>query len=412
MSYKLLIKGGRVIDPAQGLNDVLDIAVNQGEIAAVSANIPDSAAHKIIDAQGLVVTPGLINMHGHVAEAIVSFCLPPDDVGVYAGVTAVCDAGSTGYANFDAFRQLIIFGAQTDVFAFLHLSPIGEAIIPEIDYRDIDLDLMLDAINANRDIIRGIKIRAVGNVMAQADFDVVTMARKVADASGLPIMVHLGLDRGDVVDDEVVHHFTRHLLAHLREGDILTHIYTDKPGGVLQTNGVVFPGLQAILDRGVLLDVGSANGHLSFEVARAAIQQGILPTTLSTDVTALLDNDPQYASLTVLMSKFLALGLSLEQVVAMTTINPARALGEETRRGSLKVGMPADITLLELEEGAFSFLDGRPGNTIQGNQLLSPRFCLKNGVEIATEMFSKEDIWKKPSRYQSPSSHTLKEAKK
>jgi predicted amidohydrolase len=96
----------------------------------------------------------------------------------------------------------------------------------------------------------------------------------------------------------------------------------------------------------------------------------------------------------------------------MTTINPARALGEETRRGSLKVGMPADITLLELEEGAFSFLDGRPGNTIQGNQLLSPRFCLKNGVEIATEMFSKEDIWKKPSRYQSPHSHTLKEAEK
>lgn len=389
MRHDLVIHGGVLIDPANGIHDRLDLAITDGKVSEVAAGIPPTAAQASIDASSLLVVPGLIDLHAHVAEAIVDLGVAPDRAGVQAGVTTVVDAGSTGYATFAGFRRFVLPQAHSDVFCFLHLSPVGEAVLPEVGYEAIDRDAMLAAIERNRDVIKGIKLRAVANVIGRTDCDVVAMARDLADAGGLPLMVHLGIGLDEQAPpDAAITAFMRRLLTALRPGDILTHVYTPKPGGVIGADGATLPEFRQAVERGVLLDVAAAAGHLSFKVALAGLAQGILPTTLSTDVTALIADRPHFSSLTVLMSKFMALGLSLDQVVAMTTLHPARALHETHRRGSLTPGLPADVTLLERVAGEFIFADGRAGNTITSREMLAPRLAIKNGSvhKIALEL--------------------------
>ncbi|MBX7236261.1 MAG: amidohydrolase family protein [Caldilineales bacterium] len=390
MPADLVIHGGVLIDPAHGIYGPHDLAITGGRVSEVTAAaIPPTAGRQSLDARGLLVTPGLIDLHAHVAETIIDLGVAPDRAGVQAGVTTVVDAGSTGYATFAAFRRFVLSPASSDVFCFLHLSPVGEAVLPEVGYQAIDQAAMLAVIDRNREVIKGIKLRAVANVIGRADFDAVATARALADAAGLPLMVHLGIGLDErTPPDEVITAFLRRLLAALRPGDILTHVYTPKPGGVIGPDGATLPEFRQAVARGVLLDVAAAAGHLSFETARAGLAQGLLPTTLSTDITSLIAGRPHFASLTVLMSKFLALGLSLEQVVAMTTLGPARALNETHRRGSLGIGMPADITLLERLTGEFVFADGRAGHAIAGREMLIPRLVIKAGVphEIAPDL--------------------------
>ena len=382
MSWEILVKAGRVVDPAQGIDGVRDVAIDHGAVVALAPDLPVSESKKTIDGEGLVVTPGLINLHTHVAEHLIPIGINPDKAGVLSGVTMVCDAGGTGYANFNGLKEYVIPRARTDICCFLHLSPIGQLFLPEIGYHLIDRTEMLETVEKNRDIIKGIKIRAVEDVMTRPDEDLVRQAKSIAMEAGLPIMVHIGLKPDASIADEAVHRFTREMLSLLGDGDILTHAFTSERGGVFSPAGEALPELSEALERGVVLDVGSARSHFSLEVARMATQRDLLPTTLSTDITVRAEENPDLYSLPMLMSKYLALGLSLGQVVEMTTINPARVLDEEHRRGSLRVGMPADITLLELTETECVFSDGWAGNSVEGNLLLGPRLVIKDGKEV------------------------------
>jgi len=389
--YELVVKGGEVIDPAQGTRECRDVGISAGKIAALAREIPPDEAKKVINARGKIVTPGLIDLHLHVADAIIPLGAAPDEAGVLRGVTTVCDGGSTGQANFPGFRKYVIAQAQTDVFCFLHVCPTGLALMTEIrSWDDIDADETLKTAVENRDIIKGIKVRAIGSIAESTGIEALKVAKRVAKEAGIPLMVHIG-DGMTRTAVNMMDTFTREVLTLLDEGDVISHIYTGQPGCVIKADGTVAPELKEAIARGVVLDTAHGRPNLSFVMAKQGIAQGILPTTISTDLASTNINGPIF-SLLLTMSKFLALGLSLDQIIEMTTINPARALGEEQRRGTLKAGMPADISILELTHGDFTFTDGMMGNTVKGELLLLPHLTLKGGVEITPRPGAADEI--------------------
>ena len=396
MRYDVILKQGLVIDPAQGIHDIRDIGISQGKIAALASEIPVNKAKKVIDVQSMLVTAGLIDIHTHVAEALMPIAATPDEAGVNSGVTAVCDAGSVGYATFNAFKKLIMPHALTDIFCFLHLSPIGQAVSPEICWESMDPQRVLQLIETEREIIKGIKIRANGQMVANPDFKILKRAKQIGAQTGLPIMIHIGLNFEEMVSEDVLESFNREMLSLLDTGDILTHTYTQRPGGVIKPDGSILPELKAAMERGVVLDAAPAKSHFSFELAQIGLKQGIVPTTLSTDITNTNYQGPALFSLPVVMSKFLALGLGLDDVIEKTTITPARILKEDHRRGSLKVGLSADITIFELITGDFLFSDGLAGNTLEGHQLLEPKLTLKNGEAFTAHSRFRDHIAGEP----------------
>ncbi len=379
---ELLIKNGRVIDPSQGILDRGDIAINQGKITALASEISAADAQRIIDCRGKIITPGLIDIHTHVADGLIPIGLSPDEGGVLSGVTTVCDAGSLGWANFAGMKKYVQPLAKTDIFCFLNISSTGLAIMPEIwDWKTIDTDSMLKTIEENPETIKGVKVRATGSFIQNVGIEGIRKAKGVAVIAGLPLMIHLGIEPEEDLPDSKVSDFTKKLLSLLSQGDILSHAYTWKRGGIINFDGVVFPEAKEAVQRGVLLDMAIARTHFSFDIAKIGIEQRVLPYTISTDLTKLNINEIVY-SLPVTMSKMLAAGLSLEQIVRMTTRNPSTVLREDYRRGSLRVGSSADIAIFELQEGEFQFADGVPGKTFMGKYLLTPWLTLKKGTEV------------------------------
>ncbi|MBI2957476.1 MAG: amidohydrolase family protein, partial [Chloroflexi bacterium] len=278
--YDLLIKGGRVIDPSQDIDGVLDVAIAGGKVATIAKDISAQEGRQVIDAGGRVVTPGLIELHCHVAGGIHVGSVDPDLAGVNQGVTTVVDGGSTGAKIFAAFPRYIIPSSRTRVFCFLHLSSLGLTIKPELRYDEIDLEATAAAIESYRGLIKGVKLMLVGPVMAREGTKLVAMAQKAAKRFGLPIMVHIGDEKKQVSPA-----LTREMLPMLESGDIVSHIYTAQLGGLLGPDGRVFPELKEAMDRGVIMDTALGMNNFSFEVARKSIGQGILPTTLSSDLT-------------------------------------------------------------------------------------------------------------------------------
>ncbi len=381
--YDLLIKGGEVIDPAQKIHDKRDVGISNGKIAALGHEMASSEAKKVIDAEGMIVTPGLIDAHAHVADTITEVSVPPDEIGVRTGVTTIVDSGSTGCANFPGFREFIISRAETDILCYLHAIPTGQAVLPDIwGWYDLNPEATFKVIEENRDVIKGIKIRANGGVIERFGIEAVKRAKKIAAEAGLPLRVHTGVD-DRTLDSGKVEAFTRELLSVLDKGDIISHIYTPLLGGMIRADGTVVPELWDAIKRGVLLDVAHAIFMFGFDRAKRGLEMGVLPTTLSTDFSSVNLGSVVVLSLAVTMSKFMALGLSLEQVIEMTTLNAARMVQDEERRGSLKIGLAADITIAELVEGDFAFYDRREKNTVlKGKYLFEPRIVIKNGKEM------------------------------
>ena len=375
--YNLLIKGGRVIDPAQNIDDKLDTAISEGKIAKVAKDIPAQESERVVDARGKIVTPGLIDLHCHVYDSIYNNSVEPDAAGVRQGVTTVVDGGSAGQATFGGFPKYVIPSSRTTIFCFLHLGSLGLSVKPELrDWEEIDLDATAATIESNRDVIKGVKLRLVGgNIVASAGVKMVEMAKKTAKKFELPIMVHIG-DESEKISPTL----TQEFLPLMESGDILSHVFTAKLGGIMRPDSTVLPELKEAMRRGVVMDVARGRFNLSFEVARKSMAQGILPTTLSTDLTTLSINGPVYG-LTVTMSEFMALGLDLKQIIEMTTINPARALSIDGRRGSLKPGMDADVSILELLSGTWK-LEGPEQQTIQVTKLIAPSMTVKSGKLI------------------------------
>ena len=377
--YGLLIKGGRVIDAAQNLDDELDVAINGHRIASVAKDIPSSNSRQLIDARGKVITPGLIDLHCHVYYGVLNDGVHPDDAGVRQGVTTVNDGGSAGHAILGGFRKYVIPMSRTTVYCFIHLGSRGLSVAPDEirDWEEINVDATSAAIESNLDIIKGVKIRIDGNIFA-GDVEVMKKAKQVASKYHLPVMVHLG-DRSNAVSPAL----TRKYIERLESGDILSHIYTPLNGCPLNDDGTVMPEIREAVARGVIMDTANGRANCSWDVAQKCIEQEFLPSTISTDVLLPSLSNTVYG-LTVTMSAFMALGLDLKQIVAMTTINPARALGIDNEVGSLKAGMNADVSILELTPGTWKLTDARQ-SAVEVKELIDPFMTVKQGQIILAQ---------------------------
>ena len=375
----LLLKGGRVLDPSQGIDAQMDLAVQDGAISQVSPNIRPGPDTRVIDVSGKLVVPGLIDLHTHVYHGVNQTGVNPDLAGVYAGVTTVVDAGSAGCYTFGGFPQHIVPNAKTRIVCMLHISRAGLNFQPEIAGRDdIDLEETVRVIEANKPLVQGVKVRAVGPAVPILGVEMVRLAKQAANEGGVRLMVHIGDRR--ISDGPTI---TRDLLPLLESGDIITHLFSGNAGRILDDDGKVIPEILEAQDRGVFLDTAHGRQNFSFDVARSALDQGVVPRSISTDLT-IPGRLNTVHSMTEMLSRFLALGFTLEDVIRMATIEPARALDMDGALGSLAVGREADVSVLEEHTGRWLFHD-TDGGTLTGEKALTPVLAVKSGEVFTTE---------------------------
>ena len=373
----LLLKGGEVIDPSQDIRAKLDVAVTDGVISAVAPDIDPSSAARVINVDGNIVVPGMIDLHTHVYEGINQNGINPDLAGVLSGVTTVLDAGSAGCYTFGGFPRYVVPRAKTRIFCMLHISRVGLSYQPDTSRReDIDVEETVSVIKANRPLIQGVKIRAVGPGVPRMGVEMVRLAKQAATEGGVRLMVHIG-DRSIAGGDGTEPTITRQLLPLLENGDIITHLFSGNPGRIIGDDGKVIPEIMEAQERGVFLDTAHGRQNFSFDVAKAALDQGVNPRSISTDMTPPGRMNTVH-SMTEMLARFMALGFSLEDVIRMTTANPAQALGMEDTLGSLAVGRPADISVLKEKTGDWLFHDTE-GNTLRGDKALVPAVTIKDG---------------------------------
>ncbi|SRR5579883_1034447 len=353
-----LFRNAHIIDPAQGIDGLGDLLVENGKVAAIGTHVAVTDV-ETIDLSGQILTPGWIDIHSHVFDTVGDFCLPADLVGVQSGVTTVADAGTSGLLTFSALRETVVDRAQTRVYAFLDPSLLYIATSDFIAHRlgfatspkNQDRERAAAVVEANRDIIVGFKVRPTLK-SGETRSPVMDTALPLADQYNLPIMVHVGRFPADEVLPIDV------LLDMLRPGDIITHAFQPRHG-LYDAAGQLLPAAKRAIARGVMLDVGHSSSDFAFKTARSGLDQGILPHTLSTDLNCF--NTEVIGSLALTMTKFMALGLTLAQVVERVTINPARALRKTDAIGSLRPGMDADFTLAELVPENAELVDGNGG---------------------------------------------------
>ena len=371
--YDLLLKGGTVVDPSREIHGVHDIGVRDGKIAAIAASITGEEGSRVIDVSGKVVTPGLIDIHTHVSDGFTRNGVNPDLAGVRAGVTTLVDAGTTGCATFGAFPRHIIPNSVTEIIPFMHICKTGLATMPDIIAESsIDLEDTLRVADQYKGVVGGIKARMVSLALEIFGMEMPRLAKRAAKESGLKLMVHIG-DTEKRYDPNVI----RELLPILEEGDIVTHYFTGNPGGVLDANGRLVAEAREAVDRGVWLDTAHGRMNFSFDVGRRIIDQGLLPHCISTDLTV-PGRLHTVHSMTEIMTRFLGMGFTLDQVVAMCTINPARAIGQDERLGSLAMGHQADISVLEIKEGDWVVYDTL-GAQLRVNRAVVPVLTVKRG---------------------------------
>ena len=370
-----ILKGGRLIDSASGLDAQQDIHVRDGVVAAIGADLKAEGA-TIIDVKDCIVTPGLIDVHLHLMNGLGAFGVDPDIFGVGSGVTTVVDAGSAGHSLLTVFRNYVTRNAKTRVLNYVNLSTLGGVTGPGYsilaDPRLIDEDKIEKAVEANRDIIVGIKIMATGGALGAEGLKPLARARKLGDNLKIPLLVHIG--ESWTKDMAPVH--VGDVLKYLRAGDIVTHMFTVHPGGLLDPNGKLWPQVRDAKESGVLMDVGHGLHNLNFDVARKVLDQELFPDGVSTDGHRGNRAGPVY-DLPTTMAKLMALGFSLNQVVEMATINAARLLGRSHEIGFVRVGQPAEISVLRLEERQWKAVDSQRG-TIQARQALVPVYAIRN----------------------------------
>ncbi len=343
-----MIRGGRVIDPSQRLSAQADVAIRDGKIAAVRSGIPASAGLDSIDARGKLVVPGLIDIHLHARDAE----LPPPEI-LSTGVTTMVDAGSKGADNVDQILD-IARRAPNRLRVLLNIARLGNNPGGRGEFLDgleqADVEKAQRALAEHRDFIVGIKARLSKGIAANRDRDVLTLALRVAEPARVPVMIHVGNTATPLPQ----------LLELLRPGDIVTHMYASE-NGILDASGRVQPQVRAARQRGVLFDFGNGlNEHWSWDVAQRGLDQGFAPDTISSDLNV-PGRTAQVFDLPNVLSKFLLLGMPLDDVVACVTSRAAKVFTPLNAYGTLRVGATADVAVLELTEGSFEFLDNYQG---------------------------------------------------
>ena len=414
---KLLLKGGRVIDPACGVDGLRDVLVAEGRIQAIAPELQaDGAAAgavgadvEIIDCTGRLVLPGLIDTHAHVYEHVTgSFGLNADLCGVQSGVTTLVDQGGPSCMTLPGFRHFVAEPATTRVVAFLSAYLVGglEGHYYSALYRPdcLDIEATVRAAAANRDLVKGIKAHAELGGFARWGVEVIKSAAEIGRRARLPVYIHFGQlwplphQDGKTVDPDTI---LTQVLDLMKPDDILAHPFSRHPGGFVNKNGQLHPLVREAVARGLKIDVGHGS-HFSFNVARTVLDAGIIPDTLGADMhghntraaisaagvgsaagsdaanDAHLFAGKTRFSLVSTMTRMMALGLSLEQVVPMVTSNAARMLGLQQEVGHLRVGGIADVSVLSYERGSWLLQDDE-GTQVRANRLLQPLFCLRAG---------------------------------
>ena len=379
--FDLVIKGGDVIDPSQSLRGKRDVGIRFGVVESLDADIPVARAQKLIDASGKLVTPGLIDLHSHVYPYGSAIGIPADELVAQQGTTTCVSAGDAGANNFAAFRRFIAAQSRTRLYAFVHIANIGLAGFPIGELYNIDfaqVDACARTVAENADIVLGVKVRMSENVIAKNGLEPIRRAILACERSGTPakLMVHIGgVESSQLMSD---------ILNLLRPGDILTHAYSGAPNiagaftNIVQ-EGKLLPAALAAKQRGVIFDVGHGGGSFDYTVAEEAIKQGCPPDTISSDIHVFSGNTPGKPYLTWVMSKFLNMGYSLDQVIAMSTSAPAKIINRQPKLGTLQIGAPADVSILELVEGPVSFVDTR-NNKRDGDKYLKPVQIVTAGI--------------------------------
>jgi dihydroorotase len=354
-TYDLIIKGGRVIDPSVGLDAVRDLAIVGGKIVAIEANVAADAT-ETIDARGRIVAPGLIDIHTHAGRNKEGPSLALQD-----GVTGWIDAGSGGANNVDQVAAVAREAPQTGR-VLVNIARTGNTADGELhDISNANMDLARGAIMRNRDVAVGVKARLSNNVADINDLEALRRAQEVAASFNFPVMIHIGQSYSPM----------RAILPLLKRGDIVTHMYAPAPNGILDAQGRLFPEVAAARRRGILFDFGNGVAdHFNWDVVERATGQGFWPDTISTD-WSVASKTTGVVDLPNVMSKFIMFGMPLNQIIACSTLNAARAFPSFEDRGTLNVGAPADIAIMELREGTFEFLDNYK-STRTGHQRLFP----------------------------------------
>jgi dihydroorotase len=403
--YDLLLKGGRLIDPAAKRDGHFDLAVKDGRVAEIAADIPREKAAEVMDVRGQLVLPGLIDTHAHVYEYVSGrFGLNADMVGVQSGTTTVVDQGGPSSMTFPGFRKFIAEKAETNVLAFISAYVVGGLeghYYPDLyGPTGVDVKACVEAAEANRDIVKGIKAHAEIGGYQRWGNAVMKLAKEASRATQLPLYIHLGqlwplpdAPTHDFEGDEVV----RDVVGLLDAGDILAHPFTRHPGGFVDSSGKLHPIVREAIAKGVLIDVGHGS-HFSFTMARKVLEAGVVPFTLGADMHGYNTKVPKPAgtpdshpddemhlfagdtrfSLTRAMTELLALGLSLEDIVPMVTSHCATAMKMEGEIGTLAKGGLADVSILADERGSW-LLGDNDGTTVRAERMISPVFCLRRG---------------------------------
>jgi dihydroorotase len=364
-TYDLIIKGGRVIDPSVGLDAVRDVAIAGGKIAAVEASIAGEAA-ATIDARGKIVSPGLIDIHTHAGRSKEGPPLALQDC-----VTGWVDAGSGGADNIDQIAA-VARGAPQIGRALVNIARTG--VTPGGELHDINganVAMAQGAIARNRDVVVGVKARLSNNVAGANDLEALRRAQEAAAPFNLPVMIHVGQNYSPM----------RAILPLLKRGDIVTHLYAPGMNGILDDKGILFPEVTAARRRGILFDFGNGTAdHFDWDTVERATKQGFWPDTFSTDWN-LMSKTTGVVDFPNVMSKFIMFGMPLSQIIACATVNAARVFPSFDDRGTLNVGAPADVAILELRDGTFEFLDNYKG-TRTGRQRLFPARTVLAGKPV------------------------------
>jgi dihydroorotase len=372
MQYDLLLTDGEVLDPAGGLKGRMDVAIAGGKIAAVAPNLPRTA-RRTISAKGRLVTPGLVDVHAHVFVNAHDMGHRTDHFCRASGVTTLCDAGSTGSANFAGLRHVLDTAVHTRVRAFVNLSAIGitgtsrGGELSHFPYADPEG--CARTISENPDLAIGVKLRYGPNLVWEYTTAPVKLARQTAAAAGVPLMIHI-TDSPIPLPD---------ILAEMAPGDIITHCYHGRAHGIMgQEKEFVLKEVVEAQRHGIIFDCAHGRNHFSFRMIEKALDQGFLPDTISTDLTMTSATNGPVWDLPTTMSKLLHFGMQLDDIVARATAAPAKILGYEGTVGTLKPGANADIAVLELRDGNFNLTDSE-GSTITAKRRLLTQLTLRDG---------------------------------
>jgi len=369
--FDLLIRGGTVLDPAGRVKRRADVGISGGRIAAIEDSLPAARGMDVVDAAGLYVTPGLVDLHTHCYYGGTGLGTEPDPIAARSGVTTWVDAGSFGCTQAEGFRKFIVEPSKVRIFGYVYLYP---------DNRNPDMDPVKyvrsfvkrtgETVTANRDILLGVKLQVGSNMNGRYSYDFLKIARELCDTYHLPLMTHISFAPPE----------TDQVMELMKPGDVITHCYNRHTLGILDDAGKVKQSVRDARARGVLFDVGHGLGSFNFEAARKALADGFVADTISTDIYNLNVKGPVF-DLPTTMSKMMYLGMSFDDVLLRTTAAPAKIINRMEGLGTLRVGGPADVALLAIEDGAFPLTDSQK-NTITAKQRVISKLTICRGKRV------------------------------